>query len=366
MTDEPSIDLSSLGDLASPGLLVDADRVAGNIQRMIQLVGGPAHACRLRPHVKTHKMPDIVKLQLDAGIERFKAATIAEAEMVAGAGAADVLIAYPTVGPNVARLVDLIQRHTKTAFAVVVDCLQVASDLDQAMAREDRLLRTFIDVDGGMGRTGIKLGASLDDLRSFIESAGNLLYSGLHVYDGHIHDQDLGDRTRRVLSVINAVQDYDQSHPSNTVVVGGSPTFAIWAQRTTFQCSPGTPLLWDRGYARQYADLDFEIAAVLLTRVISKPGPGRVCLDLGHKAVGSEMPMDRRVHFPHLPDAKLVGHSEEHLVVETGQAASLPIGQPLIAMPEHICPTVALHARANVVRSGRPTGQIWAVTARDR
>src|SRR5262245_56813352 len=92
--------LENDADVASPGLLVYPDRVEENIRRMIALVGNIE---RLRPHMKTHKMPDIIRLQLRHGIRRFKCATIAEAEMTAGAGAKDVLLAYQPVGPNVSR-----------------------------------------------------------------------------------------------------------------------------------------------------------------------------------------------------------------------------------------------------------------------
>ena len=99
-------DQDELRDVASPGLLIDADRVANNIRRMVALVDNDPS--RLRPHVKTHKMTRVVQMQREAGIEKFKAATLAEAEMVAGAGGQEVLLAYQMVGPNVRRLAGLI------------------------------------------------------------------------------------------------------------------------------------------------------------------------------------------------------------------------------------------------------------------
>src|ERR1700728_4463637 len=95
-------------ELASPALLFYPERISENIRRMIRLAGGPA---RLRPHIKTHKSPDILRLHLHQGIQKFKCATIAEAEMAVGAGAVDILIAYPLVGPNVRRLLELTQKY---------------------------------------------------------------------------------------------------------------------------------------------------------------------------------------------------------------------------------------------------------------
>jgi len=103
---------------------------------------------------------------------------------------------------------------------------------------------------------------------------------------------------------------------------------------------------------------------LLLTRLISKPGPNRLCLDLGHKAVASENPHPR-VQLLEVPDAKAVSHSEEHLVIETKYADRFAVGDCLFGVPRHICPTVALYSEASVVRDGRVTER-WRILARDR
>ncbi len=352
--------------VASPGLLVDPDRVANNIQQMIAMVGGAEQVARLRPHVKTHKMPHVIRMQLDAGIQRFKTATISEAEMVARVGAPDVLLAYQPVGPNVQRLANLVLRYPHTSFATVTDDHSAAQMIAKRLGNRRRPFRLFIDVDCGMHRTGIPLGPKMDQLRDSIESLDGIQFAGLHVYDGHIHDPALETRQATAKAIIGQVRDYDLARPSPAIVGGGSPTFAIWAADTTWQCSPGTPVFWDVGYGTAHPELPFSVAVAILTRVISKPGENRICLDLGYKSVASEMPLPRRVYLPALPDAKFVGHSEEHLVIETPQAAKISLGDPFLAYPIHICPTVALHAFASVVRNGQATGETWRVTARDR
>jgi D-serine deaminase-like pyridoxal phosphate-dependent protein len=130
------------------------------------------------------------------------------------------------------------------------------------------------------------------------------------------------------------------------------------------ECSPGTCVFWDAGYLRKLPDQDFQPAALVLTRVVSKPGTSRLCLDLGHKAIASEMPHPRMV-FLNLPEATAVAHNEEHLVVETSEAARFAVGDHLYALPWHICPTVALHSSATVIERGRATA-CWPVSARDR
>jgi D-serine deaminase-like pyridoxal phosphate-dependent protein len=130
------------------------------------------------------------------------------------------------------------------------------------------------------------------------------------------------------------------------------------------ECSPGTCVFWDAGYASKLRDLEFTPAALVLTRVVSKPGTNRLCLDLGHKAIASEMPHPR-VKFLQLEDAQAVMHSEEHLVIETDRSQDFRVGDCLYGVPWHICPTVALHSEAFVIEDGRAVGT-WQVAARER
>ena len=148
------------------------------------------------------------------------------------------------------------------------------------------------------------------------------------------------------------------------VIAGGSPTFAIHAARANVSLSPGTTVLWDAGYAHKLPDLPFEPAAVLLSRVISRPAPRQVCLDLGHKAVAAEMPHPRTV-FLNLADATALSHSEEHLVVESPAADALLLGDVIHSLPWHVCPTVALHQEVWLAENGRAT-RAWTVQARSR
>jgi D-threonine aldolase len=227
----------------------------------------------------------------------------------------------------------------------------------------------FLDVDCGMHRTGIAPGNAAIELYGRIAAAPGLRTAGLHAYDGHIHDPGLAARTLRcetdfapVLALRNALTAIGLPVP--TIVAGGTPTFPLHARRPDVELSPGTCVLWDAGYAKKLPDLEFLPAAVLLTRVVSKPMAGRICTDLGHKAVAAENPPPRVV-FLTLPEANAVTHSEEHLVLETSQAQALQVGDCLYGVPWHVCPTVALHSDVVVVRNGRAEER-WQVTARQR
>jgi D-serine deaminase-like pyridoxal phosphate-dependent protein len=154
--------------------------------------------------------------------------------------------------------------------------------------------------------------------------------------------------------------------PVPRLVMGGTPTFPVHAalDEPGVECSPGTCTLHDIGYATRYPDLPFIPAAVLLGRVISQPRQGRICLDLGHKAVAADPP-GNRLTLLDVPEATLGIHSEEHLVVETPDAARFVPGTPVLALPTHICPTCALHRRAYVIEDGDLVDE-WEIAARDR
>jgi|SRR5699024_5921921 len=151
------------------------------------------------------------------------------------------------------------------------------------------------------------------------------------------------------------------------VVAGGTLTFPIHAEQPHLYCSPGTNILWDAGYANLLPEQDFNWAAVLLTRIISKPKKGIITTDLGHKSVAAENPLHKRISFLNLPDCTFVGQSEEHLVLKVEEEVwgKLNIGKALYGIPQHICPTVALYDEVQTVEKHNVTGQ-WAVTARKK
>ena len=358
--------LTNEAEVPSPSLLIHPERVDENLRRMIAIVGDRT---RLRPHIKTHKLAPIVARQVALGITKCKAATIAEAEMAAGAGVRDVLLAAQLVGPNVARFVALQRAFPGVAFSTLADDADVIETWHRAATAAAQPIEILLDLDVGQHRTGVTPGPRALDLYRQIVGCAGLRAGGLHAYDGHLHQNVRADRAAASDAAFAPVEKLraelrQAGLPVPRVVCGGTPTFPLHARREGVECSPGTCVLWDAGYGGKLPDLEFQHAAVLLTRVISRPDSNRLCLDLGHKAVASEMPHPRVV-FPALPDARAVGHNEEHLVLETDRAAEFPVGTVLYGLPWHICPTVALHDRVHVVQAGRVTEE-WVVTARAR
>ena len=173
--------------------MIYLDRVKQNIQTLIQSVDDLA---RLRPHIKTHKSPEVTSLMLEAGIKKFKCATIAEAEMLAMVDAPDVLLAYQPVGPKAKRLLNLVQKYPRTKFSCLIDNHQTAAELSEIFVNGGSTIEVYIDLNVGMNRTGI-VPENAFDLYTSCESLKGIQIVGLHAYDGHIRDVDFNLRSKR-------------------------------------------------------------------------------------------------------------------------------------------------------------------------
>lgn len=352
--------------IPSPAILLFPDRIQANIRQMLDMAGGPA---RLRPHVKTHKLPPVIRMQVEAGITRFKCATLAEAVMVAENGGTDILLAYPLYGPAVGQLLELTGRYPAIRFAAIVDNMTQAAEMGLQAEAAGRPLDVFLDLNVGMERTGIRPGPEAATLYRRLANSNWLRPRGLHVYDGHLGITDPDARETACdacfVPVYELIRHLDASglHPEE-LVCGGAPTFPIHAKHPERALSPGTVLLWDRGYSARFPDLPFQHAAALFARVVSKPAENKLCLDLGHKAVASEMPPPR-VHLFDIPAYEHLGHSEEHLVITFNGAERFEPGDCLYGIPTHICPTMALHDFAWAVYT-QEAAQKWYMTARTR
>ncbi len=364
--DTPTIQIQDASGIPSPCLVVFPQCIEDNIARMIEIAGNPE---RLRPHVKTCKISEVVTMQLAKGISKFKCATLSEAQMLIRAGAKDILIAMQPVGPDIAALAQLSQENLDTTISTIADNFESIHAIESESAARGYPLGLYLDINAGMNRTGIAPGELALQLYRAIVDCPTLNLRGLHIYDGHIRDPNPINRSLHVeddfkssatfISTIKA-----SGLPLPNIVIGGSPTFPIHAERSDFELSPGTTLLWDFGYGDAFKDLPFKHAALIFTRVISKPADGLICLDLGHKAIASEMPHPR-VRLIGLEDAEFVSQSEEHLAVQTKSASEIKVGDAFFGIPKHICPTVALHNKVAVVEEGKLTGY-WTVSARDR
>ena len=313
-------------------------------------------------------MAEVNRMMLDAGIRKFKAATIAEAEMLAMIQAPDVLLAYQPTGPKIRRLINLIEKYPATKFSCLVDYHLTAQALSQAFVKAGLRASVYLDLNLGMNRTGI-LPEKVKPLYQLLQQLPALDVLGLHAYDGHIKDHDLALRIERCRlafePVISLKKDLEKmSGRPLTLIAGGSPTCFIHGAFGDRECSPGTFVFWDKGYAEQLSEQPFVWAAVLMTRVISIPATDMICVDLGNKSVASENPQPR-VFFLNALEAIPTLHSEEHLVLKVADSGKFQPGDLLYGIPWHICPSVALYDNALVVENNRIT-DTWKIIARSR
>jgi len=364
----PWYEVSNIDQIDSPALLVYPKRVEHNINAMIANVDGKTN--RLFPHVKTHKMKEVVEMQLKAGIRRFKCATIAEMEMSILAGAKYVLIAYQMTGPKIVRLRNLREKYPAVTVASLVDNLASAEQLATSFAERGLTANIYLDIDNGLNRTGCPLDETTFPLIASLFQVSKLNLIGLHVYDGQFRAANLAARKsgsdkafRPIYGLIDKVKK--TYNKEMEIISGGSPSFTSATMRSNVYCSPGTVLLWDAGYAEMIPELDVQWAAVLMTRIISKPTKGIITVDLGHKAVGSENPMPNRIRFLNLTDYEAYKHSEEHLMVKVKNWSKLTVGDVLYGIPYHVCPSVALHEEAYIIRENK-WEENWQVVARKR
>ncbi|MDB5243256.1 MAG: hypothetical protein JWP57_3881 [Spirosoma sp.] len=377
-------EVTNADTIASPALLVYPERIVSNCQQTIRLAGGPD---RLRPHVKTHKMRAVSELLLSLGIRQFKCATLAEARMLADLAGTirprtdaqlanpdiedfsqektlDILVAYPLVGPAIAHLALLRVEFPAARFSCLIDATASAQRVSDQFL--DNPLDVYIDLNVGMNRTGIKPTDALS-LWTFCQTLPGIRVVGLHAYDGHIRATNLALRTEQAdetFAFADGVREaITRTHGVTLpIIMGGTPTFALHARHPDVTVSPGTFVFWDAGYGQLLPDLPFEVAAVLLMRVISIIDDQTICLDLGHKAVAAENPLPRVVFLNH-PDAEPIGQSEEHMVVKVANARQFLPGTVWYGVPVHICPTVNLYNSVSVVVNNQHI-DTWPVTAR--
>jgi D-serine deaminase-like pyridoxal phosphate-dependent protein len=354
--------------IPSPALLFYEKEIAANIRKALDIAGDPT---RLRPHVKTHKTREIVAMKMSLGISKFKCATIAEAEMVAQTGAKDVMLAYPVIGPNIERFVTLIQNYPSTTFEAIVDNEAMAEKLsDAALARSSRV-EVLIDIDPGLHRTGVTIGEAATNLYKKIFSLKGLLPGGIHCYDGHNHQPDPAERNRAGTACYNEVMAFrarliEVKLPVPRVVMGGTPTFPVYARFPEVELSPGTCFLQDWSYLSNFPDLAFSPAALLLARVISINSKfSTFTLDLGYKAISAD-PQGVRGVILNIDDSEALFQNEEHWVFRKTKGALPSVGDEAYVLPTHICPTTALHVGAHVVGGDGFSRAIWEITARNR
>lgn len=358
--------ITQTDSIISPSLIYYIDEIRHNTETIISTAGNVE---RLWPHIKTHKCLRMVELLMEYGITKFKAATISEAEMCAMAGATKVIVAYPLIGPNQQRLVNLSKAYPQTVFYAIEDDLTEFQKLSDVCEKMGWVMPCLLDVNPGLNRTGV----CLDDAEALYKKATQLPYikmEGIHCYDGNDNDRDICIRDKKVSDLDNRLSKVisklkDAGCNCDIIVVGGTPAFPCHAKDSDWYLSPGTSFINDAGYTKNIPDLNCPPGAAILTRVISHPQKGYFTIDLGYKGIAAD-PNGQRGYIVGLDDAEQVMQNEEHWVWKMKDSSRIPaIGTCLYVIPTHICPTSALYPEVLIAQNHQIVDH-WEVTARNR
>jgi D-threonine aldolase len=356
-----------IDSISSPQLVYFQERIKANIDAALGIGGGPERLC---PHIKSHKTREIVRMQMDRGITKFKCSTVAEAEMLAQSGVREITLAYPIVGPSIPRTVVLSCLYPEIELTVLVDDENCARELSKESLTYGRKMKVLVDIDPGLHRTGVRWGAPATAFYQMITSLPGLEPTGLHCYDGHNHQPSFEERCaaadecyEQVISLKETLKE--RGLPVPRIIMGGTPTFPCYARKADVELSPGTGFLHDYGYMSTFEDLPFQPAAALLTRVISRASEGYFTLDLGNKAIAADPPGVRGIIVGH-ENAEAVLHNEEHWMFRLPDKEIPPVGTPLWVIPTHVCPCSALYPSVPVVDGKGEVIGSWEIAARNR
>lgn len=333
---------AALDALPTPSLVADLAAIDRNIAVLAEhFRAGPI---LLRPHFKAHKCTELMLRQLAAGgCAGVTVATVAEAATCAAAGITDILIANEFVDDDQVRAA--VQLAEAVRLTVVVDALEQVRRLDRVTDGTGATIGVLVDVDTGLGRTGVGADSSLlVELAMAVGHAAGLRFDGLQGYEGHAMLER--DAQLRALKVRVSAEELstassrlaNEGFSVRVVSGGGTGTFRESASTDVFtEIQAGSYVLMDATYDRVL--LPFEPAFGCLATVISKKSAWTAALNAGTKSISGEKGP------PTTPYAgvRAVGMGDEHCRLALDESNDLQVGDRMIVQPAHVDPTVNLH-----------------------
>jgi D-serine deaminase-like pyridoxal phosphate-dependent protein len=360
----------NINELDTPAVLIDIDALGRNLSGMATYCR--AHNLTLRPHTKTHKIPQIARLQMQYGAPGITVAKLGEAEVMADADINDILIVYPLWGEKKwMRLAELAKR---VRISVAMDSLQVATGISRVAKATGAEVGIRLEFDTGLQRCGLSANEESIEIAKRVIALPNLRWEGISLYPGHI----MGNRKIREqdIPVENAKLDklyalFDTAGIPYPVVSGGNTPAAFQSHQFhgVTEIRPGTYIFNDRNTVdAESADFS-DCAATVIATVVSTSVPGKAAIDAGSKTLSADTLLSgERKHFGYIQDRpELILHdlSEEHGHLIVPDNSHLEVGDRLRIIPNHICPCINLHDRVFVV-SGEKVVDQWSVAARGK
>ena len=343
-------------DLDTPALIVDLDKLKFNIRDMADFA--TAAGIQLRPHAKTHKTPEIAKLQLEAGAVGLTVAKLSEAEVFVDAGCSEILVAYPLVGATKHRR--LIELCGRARITTVVDHADIAEALSRSMSANGLELPVMVEVDTGLNRCGVPPGAPTRDLAQQVTLLPGLRFAGLLTHEGHAQVAGTPDQVRATgLSAGQMMAETAELIRKSglevpIISVGLTATAKITATVAgVTETRPGIYVFYDRSELLHQVVAPERCAARVLATVATRPTADRIILDSGTKALTSDRagvspPVVGHGYVIDHPDWQINSLSEEHGATTIAPDDPVQIGERVEIIPNHICPVVNLFDVMNI------------------
>lgn len=360
--------MTNIYDLDTPTLLVDMEILESNLSKMVKVAkeGGK----RLRPHTKTHKIPEIARIQIESGAQGLTVAKLGEAEVMADAGLDDIFIANQLVGPiKLARLMELAKR---VKIRVGVDSIEVALPIGESAKLNGIEIPVMMEVDSGLGRAGVRSPEEAALLAEFLHRQPGLKFLGIFTHEGHLYktqNQSAAVVAAQVANRMREVAQYIENSgvPCEVVSVGSTPGAKLLAPEPGLtEMRPGVYVFNDRSQLTRGGSQD-DCALTVLATVISVRSDGKIIVDAGTKSLASDCPFEDKTYGEILghPEIKFVGASEEHGHLFCEGVVTLKVGDKVRIIPNHACTCVNMHDTLTASR-GEQVETVWQIAGRGK
>lgn len=360
-----------IDELSTPALTVDLDVLERNLDRMAAYCR--EHKLGLRPHTKTHKTPEIARMQLERGAVGLTVAKTGEAEVMAAATPAEILVAFPILGSEKLKRIAGLAKQRR--MLISLDSELAAREVSAAAAAQGAQIGVLVEFDAGLHRCGLQTGADCIRLAQAVSAMPGLKFRGLMTYPGNIWGEAASRESEAaaVAEVLARILSaFDDAHIPVEIVSGGStPSSRLSHEiRGLTEIRPGTYVFNDLNTYYQGVCALEDCAARIVATVVSTAVPGRAMIDAGSKTFSSDLlssgPKSGYGMVLEAPEAKLFKLNEEHGHLDVSACKRpLRVGEVVTVIPNHVCTCVNMHDEMFLVRHGQVEG-CWRVAGRGK